>query len=503
MRLAYRVGTGGAESSGVWTNATHVVFMAYRNVDPVTPIAQRTLNTGAGTNVTYYSLDVVDVDAWAFAFAGVSNDGWTPVGIPDFVSRAHEGTSTGHVVALDTSGPTGGASFASYTATDGGTATSWLSVRGELTFLPPPSHTRALPRYTVLSRSRLFARTQERAAGGVRVVGDGLENPSDFVVRAHVDGAGDKYLSLPGSDGNFASTPDAAVLDITGDIQFEVDADIDWLPSTQMVLVDKGIRYRFIVAPTGLRFQRSLAGTFPSVGVTHSLAAGRRRIRATFAVATGTLSIYEVVADGTAILVGANTDAGTAGALETNANSLMVGARVDSGGTQVVTGAIYRAQVFDGIGGTLVADFDANRARAGATTVTATTGETWTIHQAGNPSAEIVAPYSLAIAMTNAYDLIHAAEDAGRVTTYEGAVGVDGITGYAIEPVGMDAHVTLQFAPTSAVIAPIRYVLAPRARGAVTGLTPIVRADDVPATAVTYDGQPVTYDGTIVTYGGA
>ena len=108
---------------------------------------------------------------------------------------------------------------------------------------------------------------------------------------------------------------------------------------------------------------------------------------------------------------------------------------------------------------------------------------------------------TLASAMSAAYDLVAVAELAESISTHEGAIGVNGILGYAIEPVGTDALVTLRFAPTSGVITPGGFVLAQCGTAVWAGLTPSLgpAADD----AVTYDSATVTYDGTAVTYGGA
>lgn len=69
----------------------------------------------------------------------------------------------------------------------------------------------------------------------------------------------DAYLSLPGTSGNYASTPDSAAIAITGDIQIYVHAAlIDWTPGTINTLIAKrsaagagSTSYAFYVDTTG------------------------------------------------------------------------------------------------------------------------------------------------------------------------------------------------------------------------------------------------------------
>lgn len=67
---------------------------------------------------------------------------------------------------------------------------------------------------------------------------------------------GENYLYLPGVGGNYASTPDAAALDITGDIDIRVRVALDdWTPSADSVLVGKffsaQISYAVLIATDG------------------------------------------------------------------------------------------------------------------------------------------------------------------------------------------------------------------------------------------------------------
>lgn len=110
------------------------------------------------------------------------------------------------------------------------------------------------------------------------------------------DTAGDKYLSLPGTDGSYASTPDHSSLDIVGDIdvRVEVTAD-DWTPAVRKVLCGKydsttnNRSWRLILDTTGaLRLEWSADGvavlSATSTAAVSPPASGRLAARATLDV---------------------------------------------------------------------------------------------------------------------------------------------------------------------------------------------------------------------------
>jgi len=61
---------------------------------------------------------------------------------------------------------------------------------------------------------------------------------------------------------------------------------------------------------------------------------------------------------------------------------------------------------------------------------------------------------TLADAFATAYEIVGEAESAASVTTYEGDLVVNGITGYGMQPIGATVELTLQFAPRYGTITP-------------------------------------------------
>lgn len=199
-------------------------------------------------------------------------------------------------------------------------------------------------------------------------------------------------LDLPGGSGNFATSPDDASLDVTGDLDLRARiAPDDWTPSADQAIVAKSNpagnqrQYHLVLRSTGaLRLTWSTDGT--SGGTTDAdstVATGfadgsTHWVRATLATATGTVKFY-TSDDGVvwtqlgSTLTYAPTSifAGTAPA--------NVGAR--SGGvTDVFAGLIYSAQIRSGIDGTVVADPRFDQQPLGTTSFTDSTGKVWTIN---------------------------------------------------------------------------------------------------------------------------
>lgn len=199
-------------------------------------------------------------------------------------------------------------------------------------------------------------------------------------------------LLLPGTADNYASTPDTAALDITGDIDLraKITPD-DWTPAADQALIAKWVTtgsqrsYQFILRSTGaLRFSRSTDGSSGTIVDTDSTVAtgfvdgSTHWVRVTRASASGTVTFY-TSPDGTnwtqlgaAVVTGAATMFSSTAPLE-------VGSRV-TGFTDNFAGMIHRAQVHNGINGTVVADPRFDTQSAGATSFVDSTGKTWTIH---------------------------------------------------------------------------------------------------------------------------
>jgi PKD repeat protein len=210
----------------------------------------------------------------------------------------------------------------------------------------------------------------------------------------------DAVLRLPGTDGNAATTPSAAALDLTGDLDLRVRfAATDWTPPNAGFLIAKATAYEFRLNTNGrlsIRWSDGMTraeGSTESVGLQNGVSAW---VRVTLDVDNG--GVYEVrfhtSVDGSNwIDLGMPITGALATSVMIDPGPLAVGARAN--GEMAVAGDVYRAQVYDGIqeqGGTLVFDFDPAVANIGQTQLTdSANGAPVTITQAGPTPAEIVA----------------------------------------------------------------------------------------------------------------
>lgn len=204
---------------------------------------------------------------------------------------------------------------------------------------------------------------------------------------------GEDYLALPGASGDYASTPDAAALDIVGDIDLRARVALaDWTPAAESTIIAKYTAtgnqrsYALAVSTAGaLVFRWSEDGTAEktetSSAVLGGLAANATTwVRATLDADVGgtdaTVSFYTSddgvtwTALGTPQAVGATTSifASTA-VLELGGQTL--------GTVNRLAGKIFRAQVLNSIGGTSVAAPIATTAG-----ITDATPRTWTVNGA-------------------------------------------------------------------------------------------------------------------------
>jgi hypothetical protein len=181
------------------------------------------------------------------------------------------------------------------------------------------------------------------------------------------------YLYLPGVSQNWATTPDAAVLDITGDVDIRIKVALDdWTPGAVNTLIAKATSsttnrsYWFNVNIDGtLGLLTSPDGTSGSqITYTSTVATGiadgaTKWVRATLDVdngASGKTATFFTSDDGTTWtqLGAAVTSAGTT-SIFSGISPLTVGG---IGAAQPSRGKFFRAQVRNGIDGTVV--FDAN-----------------------------------------------------------------------------------------------------------------------------------------------
>lgn len=244
--------------------------------------------------------------------------------------------------------------------------------------------------------------------GGVTVVYDyefapNVENLYELIAPAISDtferDTGPGGLVLTGVSGGYASTPDAAALDITGDIDMRAVLAFPNYASgaTQTILAKWNTTanqrsYGFQLSGTGnLRVIASTAGTgtitidstvtLPSLGI----AGGDLiAVRATRVAATGTVTFYigsdPVLSPGSWEPIGAAV-VSTTGNLFAGTAILEVGANT-SGTLSRATGTVPMAQVRNGISGTIVANPNFGRQATGATSFNDSTGKTWTVNGA-------------------------------------------------------------------------------------------------------------------------
>lgn len=262
--------------------------------------------------------------------------------------------------------------------------------------------------------------------------------------------SGTNYLWLPAVNGNYASTPDAAPLDITGDIDIHVFlAAADWTPSTALALVSKSVGG---VAGTGSYvLYLNTDGTLhlfldngsATVDIASTVATGltdnsSKWVRVAWV--SGSDAKFYLSDDGaTWTQLGATVSNAFAGIRNGN-NALTIGNLSGGIGFAGAGGAkIYRARIYNGINGTLA--FDANFASVseGATSFTESSSNaaTVTINRSGAKPAYIVGSQMLlgdgaahfmqtgAITVDAPYSLIEVAADTGWTS---GDVTLDGRT---------------------------------------------------------------------------
>jgi len=209
-------------------------------------------------------------------------------------------------------------------------------------------------------------------------------------------------LWLRGASDSYVSTPSAAPLQITGDL--DVRAYIrpaSWTPATAQHIVSKdnpsgnqrGYRLQLNTdgtislawSPNGVDTLSVTSTAAPTVG-----AAGARAIRAVLDVNNGsgghTVTFYEA-----ATLDGPWTQLGSSGSDGSGTTSifastaeLRIGVRGD--GTQPFEGVIHAVEIRSGIDGTVVADPDFTDHDTGDTSISDDAGNTWTVQA----NAEIV-----------------------------------------------------------------------------------------------------------------
>jgi hypothetical protein len=198
-----------------------------------------------------------------------------------------------------------------------------------------------------------------------------------------------QYGSLPGTNGNYFSTPDSVANSITSDIDIRLRvAANDWTPAADGFFVSKlqtagQFAYDFFFQSAGaiLVFRRSTDGTaIRTAGSTASPSASDgdiRGVRVTYSTSTGDIKFYTSLDYVTWTQLG-STSAGAGGAIFDGNTQLAVGAQ--GSGNTAFPGKIYQCQIYNGIDGTLAVNFNPNNWTTGTTWPAQITGETWTIN---------------------------------------------------------------------------------------------------------------------------
>jgi hypothetical protein len=203
--------------------------------------------------------------------------------------------------------------------------------------------------------------------------------------------SGQTYLQTIGNtDG--VSTPDTGVLDITGDIDIRIEAQLnDWSPSGQMELCGKwdfpsAMSWIFYLDNGKPSFVWSADGstsTFMQINtIPTPPPSGRMAMRVTFSPNNGaggkTATFYTApsIAGPWTQIQAPYTLTGTT-SIFSGTSALFVGA-VSTTAFIDPAGKFYAFQLYNGINGTLVANADFTTQTTGATSFTDSTGRTWT-----------------------------------------------------------------------------------------------------------------------------
>lgn len=205
-----------------------------------------------------------------------------------------------------------------------------------------------------------------------------------------LDYDGVPYLQLPGSSGNTATTPDAAALDIVGDIDLRAKVAMDdWTPAAESTFIAKytatGNQRSYALAVTtggNLLLRWSEDGTVEKTATSSAAVSvsnsAIKWVRATMDVDNGSSNaaiVFYTSDDGaTWTQLGTTQLNGATTSIFASTAVLELGGRT-VGTTHLLAGKIFEAQVLSGIAGTSVANPIATNS-----TLSDATPRTWTIN---------------------------------------------------------------------------------------------------------------------------
>jgi hypothetical protein len=218
----------------------------------------------------------------------------------------------------------------------------------------------------------------------------------------------DTGMELADSTTDYASAPDAASLDIPGDIDIRIDVSLDdWNSGSQQVLLgkynidasDRG--YGIVITSTGqLRLNWSPDGTTvgsasSTVSVAQQGFSGRIALRSVLDVdKNGDHQVIHYTGrtiEGPWLQLGTSLDFAGTTSINDSADPLLVGRWNFGGSTNPTAGTFHKVEVRDGINGNIVANPDFAAVEPGASSFTDGAGNVWTLHG----DAEIVYDVSL------------------------------------------------------------------------------------------------------------
>lgn len=207
---------------------------------------------------------------------------------------------------------------------------------------------------------------------------------------------GEAYLDLDGTPAAYARTPDAAPLDITGDIDIRVEATADWNAAGSHALIGKWIsataqRSYLLRLADGLlilNWSPDGASTYLAQQPLPALPP-RAALRATLDVDNGSSGFTAVLwwaptMDGPWEVIGAPMPVSPATTIYAGTAPLDLAPSTATGVAPIV-GRVHRAEVRAGIGGQVVAAPDFRSLADGASGMTDSTGRVWTL----GPAAEV------------------------------------------------------------------------------------------------------------------
>lgn len=217
-------------------------------------------------------------------------------------------------------------------------------------------------------------------------------------VRVSVPAEGDSYLQLDGDAGSFATTPDTAALDITGDLDVRVEMAPNWYGTENQIVIGKweaGQASWMVQLFQGWAYLRYSGTGTESVAPSYYHARPlpelpeRAALRVTLDVDNGagahvvTFSWAPSLGSTTWTPIGAPISGAGTGPIFAGSAPLRIGLS-DAGAKGAVPrrpmiGRVYRAEVRNGIDGPVVASPDFRGLADRATSVTDSAGRVWSL----------------------------------------------------------------------------------------------------------------------------